>query len=493
MAAAIGADSCSKKADSTVDRVAVLRFDNLTGDGSLDWIATAAPAILATEWNGASRELALMAGTVRDGYLEGATRLAHGYFEKRGANFRFRVVMEDARGHKTVGEAVADGGPLVAMNAIARKIEPSSTSFSTANPEAIDAWGHGDFERAVTLDPDFSGAWLAWVEALAASGNAPRAMDVGAEALMRTSLRSSLDRARIELAVAGLRHDQSARIAALEKLSRLSPLDSSALRGLAEANFAARRYDEAERAYRELIRIEPGNSDLLNSLGYVLALEGQLDQARTVFEEYGKQSNQVVNALDSLGEAMFLNGKFPEAEKAFLSSYQKDPAFLDGGGLWKAAHARWLAGDLRNGDALVDRYTEARMKAGDPLTVLRRTVWLYETGRTEQAATLLAETVSKAPSLAPVAELMQRQIAVWKDPRTALGSANVDQLKQVYERTDPVNDGLVRTLYATAVLDAGRKDEARQLATLWPRPPRGSSPLDSLIYPRFLGLKRKLQ
>jgi Flp pilus assembly protein TadD len=474
-----------------VERVAVLRFDNLTGDQSLDWVATAAPAILSAEWNGVSRKLALTAGTLRDGYLEGATRLTHGYFEKRGGKLQFRVVMEDASLHKMSANTTAAGDPLTAMNSIARRIEPAANSFSTMNPEAIEAWGHGDFEHAVTIDPDFSGAWLAWVEALVAAGDSQRAVDVGSKALMRSSLRSPVDRARIEFAVASLRQDQSLGIKALEELARLVPFDSGALRRLAEANFAARRFQDAEHAYRDLIRIEPADTASLNALGYVLALAGEPDQARSEFEEYGKRSGQTVNALDSIGEGMFLNGKFQDAEKAFLSSYQKDPAFFDGAGLWKAAHARWLGGDLRGADTLMEQYTEARTKAHDQLTVWRQSVWLYETGRREQAVALLAQPNSQAPGPAPVVAMMQQQLAVWKDPRAAFGSADV-QWKQLYERADPVNDGLARTLYAAALLDTGRKDDARKLLAFWPLPPRMSSPLDSLVYPQFLDLKKKL-
>jgi Flp pilus assembly protein TadD len=490
--------SCSRQPIPLVERVAVLRFDNLTGDQSLDWIATAAPAILSAEWNGASRKLALLAGTVRDGYLEGATRLTHGYFEKRGGKLQFHIVMEDASLHKTTADTTAEGDPLTAMNSLARRIEPAANSFSTTNAEAIEAWGHGNFERAVSIDPDFSGAWLAWVETLVASGDSQRAVDVGSKALMRSSLRSPVDRARIELSVAGIRHDQSASIMALEKLAQLAPFDSGALRRLAEANFAARRFQEAERTYRDLIRIEPANAASLNALGYVLALAGEPEKARTEFEEYGKRSGQAVNALDSIGEGMFLNGKFQEAEKAFLGSYQKDPTFFDGAALWKAAHARWLGGDLRGAEALIEQYTEARTKAHDPLTAWRRAVWLYETGRREQAVGLLSQPNSQAPDAAPVVAMMQQQLAVWRDPRTALGAASVEQLKQLYERTEPVNDGLVRTLYAAALLgsgsneDAGRKDDARKLLAVWPLPPRMSSPLESLVYPQFLDLRKKL-
>jgi hypothetical protein len=134
----------------------VLRFDNLTGDGSFDWIAAAAPAILAAEWNGPA--VAILAGTVRDAYLEQATRWAHGHSEKGGAGLRFRIVMEDAGRHKITLEEAVDGGPLEALTAVARKVKPGAIPFSTTNTDAIEAWGHANFEGAVNDDPDFSAA-----------------------------------------------------------------------------------------------------------------------------------------------------------------------------------------------------------------------------------------------------------------------------------------------------------------------------------------------
>jgi Flp pilus assembly protein TadD len=469
-----------------MERIAVLRFDNLTGDASLDWISTVAPTILQAEWNGAPRTMALLAASVRDGYREGASRMAHGYFELRGGKLSFRVLIEDAARHVISAEQAAPGDPLSAITNIAKRIEPGSQAFSTSNPEAVDAWGHADYERAVTLDPDFSGAWLTWVETAAASGGSQRALDIASRGLMRSTLRSPSDRARIQLAAATLRRDESGRIAALEEIARLSPMDAGALRALAQTNYSARRFAEAERSFGELVSLDPADPAILNTLGYVQALQGEINRARTSFEQYGKRPGQSVNAMDSLGEAMFLNGKFAEAQQAFLKGYRENPTFLEGAGLWKAAHAGWLGGDLAAADELVKTYLETRNRARDPLAIWRQATWLYETGRQEQASAVLMRTSVELP-------LLKQQLAVWKDPDAALGSADLDRLMQLFEHADPVNDGLIRTLYAAALLEAGQSEEARKLVRLWPLPPVAASPLDSLVYPRFLELRKKVQ
>jgi Flp pilus assembly protein TadD len=469
-----------------VDRVALLKFDNLTADSSLDWIATAAPGILAAELTGGSRTLPFRVETVRDAYLENAARLVHGYFDKRAGKIHFEIEVEDSDRHKTVSTAAAEGEPLAAMNSIAQTIanHSSARAFSTSNSAAASAWGQGDYEPAVALDPDFGEAWLAWMEKLAAGGDRARALDTAQQALARTGLRSGIERAQIELAAGTLRNDDAERRAALQKLAQLAPADPSPRLDLAKLEMAARHFAEAARAYRDAIQAGANGSSLENSLGYAEALAGDLDAARKAFEAYGRQPGQAVNALDSLGEALFIDGKFGDAELAFLQASAKDPGFLNGAPLWKAAHARWLKGDLNGADSLLEKYWESRVKARDPLVVWRRANWLYATGRREQAVALLAHAPPEA------GEIPRRQLALWSDP--AAVPKDPAMLQQIYEHSDPVNDGLVRTFYAAALLRAGHKDEARSLLTRWPLPETGDNLLQSLMYPRYLELKKAL-
>ncbi|HEY6344485.1 MAG TPA: hypothetical protein VIY49_23580 [Bryobacteraceae bacterium] len=473
------AGSCSRQPAAQAQRIAVVRFENLTGDASLDWISNAAAAILASEWRGAT-----LAQAPRDGYPERAARVAQGYFEKRGAGLRFQVVMEDLGRRKITEEEAANGEPLAAVSAIAKRIDSKAGPFSTGNAEAVEAWGQGQFERAVNLDPDFGAAWLNWAESAAAQGNARGALEIASRALMQPGLRSKVNRAQIELLAAGIRGDNQGRIAALQELTDLIPGDPNALRTLAGAEFQARLFAPAANTYRQLAQADPADPSAFNMLGYAQACAGEAEQARKSLEEYGRRSGENVNALDSLGEAMFLNGQFREAEKAFMDGYRKAPAFLQNGELWKAAHARWLNGDLPGADQLMAQYVTARRRARDPLAAWRQANWLYETGRKEAASALLSRE--------PQSELIKRQLAVWKDPDAAV-PRDLDVLKQLYERSEPVHDQLARTLYAAALAEAGRKEEARKLIALWPIPEPGNTPLDSLVYPRFLDLRNELR
>jgi Tfp pilus assembly protein PilF len=492
----LGTASCSRRAAPALTREVLLTFDNLTGDASLDWIAQAAPRMLESDLTGLPKTVPLTATAVREAYLQRATRMVHGYFERRSGKLHFEIEVEDAEAHRMIQTSAEDGEFADAMNRAAKSLDPAASTFP-ATPAAAAAWGQGQYERAVTLDPDFALAWLAWVEQVAASASPARAneaRDIAERALARPTLRSPIDRARLELAAATLRQDDAARIAASRKVVALVPADPSLLGSLAEMEMNARSFADAARDYQAFILADPANVGTRNLLGYAQAFAGDLDGARKSFEEYGRQPGQAVNSMDSLGESLFVNGKFDQAERSFLDAYQKDPSFLQGAPLWKAAHARWLAGDLAGADKLMERYWQDRAKAHDPLLAWRRANWLYEMGRQEQAVELLKmellKTDAQIPALQEAANVAQRQLQVWNNLQSV--PSNLADLEKDYHHSNPASDGLVRTLYAEALLRAGRRAEAAKLVKLWPLPEQ-TDLLQGLMYPRYIELRKTLQ
>ena len=478
--------ACSR-APQGMERLAILPFSNLTGDAGLDWVANAGPAILAQELAGGAHLLPLRTSSVGTAALEKATRLLHCTFTQRGGALQIQYALEDAERHRMISTGSMDGTALFAVSALARKLDADGARpFSTPNPDAAAAWGRGEFERAVTLDPDFGTAWAAWIAQTAQAGKPDLAAEMAGRALARASLRTPLDKAQIQLSYATLRKDEGARAAALTEMARLAPHDTGPLLGLAAIEQQARKYPAAEELYRRVLAIDPGNAGALNSLGYAEGENGNLDAAKKTFEAYGQLPDQAVNALDSLGEVYFMNGRFAEAEKYFAQVSARDPNFLKGAPTMKAAYAHWLGGDLAGADALMQKYLAFLAKQNDPLAVWRESVWLYATGRQEQAMAVLAQ----APP--DQAATVERQRAVWRG-KTHVPD-DLTQLRTVYQNTNPAADGLPRTLYAAALVKAGRTDEARALLKLWPLPESAADSLfQSLMYPRFLELRKALK
>jgi tetratricopeptide (TPR) repeat protein len=470
-----------------MERLAILPFSNLTGDAALDWVANAGPAILAQELAAGTQVLPLRAGSVGTAALENATQLLHCTFTQRSGSLQIQYALEDAARHRMIATGSVDGTALFAVSSLARKLDADGARpFSTPNPDAAAAWGRGEFERAVALDPDFGTAWASWIAQAAQGGKPDLAAELAGRALARASLRTPLDRAQIQLSYATLRKDQVARAGALAEMARLDPHDTGPLLGLAAIEQQARRYPAAAELYHRALAVEPNNAAALNSLGYVEGESGDLEAAKKTLDAYSQLPNQANNALDSLGEVYFMNGRFAEAEQSFAQVSARDPNFLKGAPAMKAAYAHWLGGDLAGADTLMRKYLAFLAAQHDSLAVWREAVWLYATGRREQAMAELA----KAPP--DQAANMERQRAVWRGQ--AHFPDDLNQLRAVYQSTNPAADGLSRTLYAAALLRSGKAGEARALLKLWPLPESASDPmLQSLMYPRFLELRKSLK
>lgn len=465
--------------------MAILPFSNLTGDPGLDWIVSAGPNILAEELAGGTHVYPLRATSVGTAALQGATQLLHCTFSQHGGAFQFSYALEDAESHRMTATGSLEGTILFAANTLALKLDAGALPFSTPNPAAVEAWGRGEFERAVTLDPDFGTAWLSWIGQTARDGKPEAAAVLAERALARASLRSPLNKAQIQLNAALLHKDETGRIAALKELARLAPRDAGAFMGLAEIEQRHRRYSAAIELYKHVLDLEPVNAAALNSLGYAQGENGDLESAKKTFESYGQLPGQANNALDSLGEVHFMNGKFAEAEKYFAQLSAREPNFLNSAPMMKAAYAHWLAGDLAGADALMQKYLDLRSKQSDTSVAWREGVWLYATGRREQALAALAKV---PPSQAAN---MDRQRAIWRAPTQP--SQDINQLKALVENANPAADGLQRTLYAEALVRAGRNDDARAALKLWPLPESAIDPLlQSLLYPRYLELRKTL-
>jgi len=466
--------SACTRGPQTPPRYALLPFDNLTGDQSLDWIARTAPRIVAAEVAGTARP----AATVGEAYLARATRFVHGYFTGSPSALHLTVEVEDSATHKMVETEQFDGPLLASITALSKRLDAAPKPFGSDNEAAIEAWGRGEFEKAVTIDPAFGTAWLGWMETLARSGDVAGAIAVSGRA-MDHPMKSDIDGLRIELARATLQKDSHAEHEALRKLTA-HVADPELLANLGQLEVRAREFALAEGDYKKILEVEPESGEALNLLGYVYAFQGKMADAEATFARYGKVPGQEPNSFDSLGEAYFMNGKFAEAEKAFLKAHELNAAMIAGGDLRKAAYAHWLAGDLPGADKVFARYLDFRAKLKDPSLEWQHASWEYSTGRKEQAVARL----QKSPS--PQSKL---QLQVWQSPM----HPNADQLKQAYESTAPVADGFYRTFYAEELLRQGQKDEAKKLAARWPLPDSAGEPvLQSLVFPKYVELRRIL-
>lgn len=437
---------------------------------------------------GSSRVSLRLRGTLADVRNDGVPLVLHTYYTREHGAVHLNFNMEDRSSLRvepvSVSSAQAKSASLLAtIDALAHTLDPQARAFSSTNADAVDAWGHGDFAKAVELDPDFGAAWTARVQSLEQAEKTEEALQAADTALARKTLRSDWNRLQLRLSAATLRKDFPARAAALSEMANLTPADPQALLNAAEAQGAARNFPASEQLYARLWFVDHADPRVLNSLGYAEGLAGNVDAARKTFDEYSKLPGGQVNAHDSLGEVYFMNGRFKEAEQEFLKTFTLDPKFLDGVSAVKAAYAHWLAGDLAGADAMLQKYAASLIKSNPSLAIWRQATWLYSTGRQDQAVAMFAK--------APADDRIRRQLAVWQNLNRL--PSTLEALKPLYESTPPADDGLARVLYASALLNVGKADEARALLQRWPLPENGADQaLQSIVFPKFLELRKKL-
>jgi tetratricopeptide (TPR) repeat protein len=407
-------------------------------------------------------------------------------------------------------------------------------------------------QKAIQADKNFGTAYAELARLLFAAGDRDGAARVVAQAHDRLARFTDVDRARVELVEAELKGNAEERRRSMVALSRLISTDPQTLASLGDLALSRREFTAAADYYKNALALLPDSYELLNQLGYVEAYRNRIDDARAVLERYRSLQPEERNPLDSLGEVHFIDGHFAEAEKYFLEAQSRAPG-AGSFELVKAAQSRLMQGNIAGADELFQRYIGPRQNAHDPRAVLESSQWFYLTGRRKQALAALEGAASMAGDAGAFATAQLslwrlgagdaqgaktladralqnstgaavRSIAALcqflAEPRAdaaALQSAAestisnpefrdlavayamlyarnfpaaVHELKPLYEKTSPAVDGPIRTLYAWALVESGKVDQAAPLVEVYPTPLSSlENPFNSLVFPRFLAVR----
>ena len=391
-------------------QVAVLRFENLSAEASLDWMARGFAEILSGELQGSPQRYAIQYGALHSfdaslgarpdapgvstestgALAAGANQLVYGDFWVADGALHAAATEEDLATHKMVRVASASGplrdGIFPVADALARQLGETHP-FGTRNPQALRDYAAALeapladsrlFAQAAGEDPDFGRAYVSWLDAAIAERNRGLADRIVEQARLHRI--SALDRAEIDLNAAAMAGDFPAQLEARRALARLDPADPNRHRALAEALMSVRDFDEAIVEFRRALSIRPGDAVALNAMGYAAAFSGDLPTAIRVLRGYEQLRPNEPNPLDSLGDVHFALGHFGEAEQFYLAAHAKSPGFLNGGEVLKAAQARLMTGDVPGATALFNRYRAEREAAHDPNAPYHAAAWLWQTG-----------------------------------------------------------------------------------------------------------------
>jgi Flp pilus assembly protein TadD len=551
---ALASWSCTRGQKAARERLAVARFENLSSDSRLDWAGHALAAGMVYDLAPSGELHAQMVDSISGAYAARASRVMEGYFYERNGRLEVVATLEDLRRTKAVASFELSGpaseGMLPLLNQLAKRLSRAARPFGTDKPEAFRAYGEAleasdrqtmlrDMDSATAADAHFVAAYLARARFVLAAGDREQGLRILAAA--RGTHPDAIDAGEIEYLSATVSGDGEARGRALATLTRLCPADAGRFKELAQLRFSQRKFQDAVRSYESAAGLDAEEPETWNELGYAYALNQDLAGARRALERYQSLlAPPATNALDSLGEVSFFLGDFGAATKYFVEAHDRNPA-QGGAELVKAAEARLMAGDLRDGDALFQRYAGepgqslrgrgaryegaqwefltgrrkagmARleklipMREGDELSFLlcQLAIWKLETGSEKEAAELIgkAEGAARSPRTRSLIAMCR---VIMTKPSNGSGSRVADAyallfarkyaeavplLEAIYRETNPAADGQVRTLLAWAYVETGRFAEARKLVQIYPLPLSSGDPVfASLVFPRILYLR----
>ena len=235
-----------------------------------------------------------------------------------GARYRTRQALAlanagDLSGSRTVLRAATEGAPkdITAWYLLAQ-VEQRAGDLAAAEAAArrivaideVDARGPLALAQVLEARDDYRGI----VELLGPRVTTPKEADIASGAF--TQMATQLASAYTEL-------KQARR--AMETLERAhdhAPTDDVLAFNLAAVYEANKRFDQAERVFRDVIGRNPSHAPALNYLGYMLADRGQkLSEALAFIERALAEDADNPAYLDSLGWAYFKLKKFDDARE----------------------------------------------------------------------------------------------------------------------------------------------------------------------------------
>jgi tetratricopeptide (TPR) repeat protein len=544
---------CSRGRKPTVERLAIVPFENLSSDSNLKWAGRAISSALVYDLAPSPDRNAQLVDSSSSAYTLRASEMLEGYFSESRGRLVMVATLESLGKTKTVASYELSGpaseGVVPLVNQLAKRISTEARPFGTRNPEAFRAYGGAltgadpeairkGLEAATAADPHFAMGYLVWARLLGAQGQREQALQKLQAG--RAANPDAIDAAEIDYFSATIAGDVEGRAKALGALTRLTPANANWFKELAGLKLAQRRFQEAAQNYEAAARLAGDDAELWNQLGYAYAFGQDLASANRALEHYERMLGpENSNALDSLGEVNFFLGDFSEAEKYFLEAEEKN------GGrrreeLMKAAESRLMLGDLAGADGIFQKYLglaqagqrhaagfeqaqweflSGRRKAGmarlehlipsleadaQSLALCQLAIWKLQTGAAGEGAELVrkAEGLARSPRTRSLSAICR---IVAGGPGGAAGSGvayayallfarkfadAVGPLEAMYSQTNPAVDGQIRTLLAWADVETGQPAEARKLVQIYPLPLSAGDPVfASLIFPRFLYLR----
>jgi tetratricopeptide (TPR) repeat protein/predicted Ser/Thr protein kinase len=393
--------------------IAVISFENQTGDPAYDYLRDAIPNLLTTSLEQSKflrvttwerlRDLMRQMGKADVKLIDtdlgfdlcrrdSVRALVLGTFVKAGDVFATDVKVIDVETKKLLKSASSrgDGVASILKNQIDDLSRQISTGFgvpelsvatdqkpirevTTTSIEAYNYYLRGIeehqklyydnarrfLEKAVELDTMFATAHLALAFALGRLGEERLSRNSYEKAFAHIDKTSRRERLRIEAAYASVVDgDADKRIRILIQLIQEFPKEKSVHQSLG-VHYSAntREYAKAINEFESVLALDPKFGLALSELGYTYLRLGNYPKALETFTKYASVAPGDANPIDDMGEAYYFMGHIDRAIEKFKEAYAVEPSW---GSRWAVAHMYALKEDYSAARRYLDDYIAQR-------------------------------------------------------------------------------------------------------------------------------------
>jgi tetratricopeptide (TPR) repeat protein/TolB-like protein len=419
--------------------IAVIAFDNMTGDPAYDYLSKAIPNLLITSLEQSpylrvatwERMGDLLRQTGR-GDVQAIDRdlgfelcrmddidiIVTGSFVKAGDTFVTDVKVLDVRSKALIKSASARGEGAESIlerqvdtlsKEIARgiglsprRIEQSQRAVAEVTTRSMDAYHYylrgveeherqyyedarRYLEKAVEIDSTFAVAYMYLASSYGYLRNRALRDEAYEKALQFANGATERERLYIEARHALINEkDRRKYVRLLQELVQRYPREKTARLWLGIDAYTDTRYDDAIAQLREALALDPAYAPALNALAYTYIEKAEYGRALECLQRYAAASPGDADPLDSMAELYFRMGDLARSIAKYKEAIEVKPEFYTS--MKKIAYVYGVTGDFDSALVWIDRYIETVPTPGLRMSgYLWQSMMMFLTGRYEAA------------------------------------------------------------------------------------------------------------
>jgi len=417
--------------------VAVMFFDNRTGDQNLEWLQKGLTEMFIRALS-QSKNLSVLSTDRLQEILErlGKTTASDeidvdmaavvaqeanveailtGNISKIGDSLKIEVKVREPNEGQVLKEESIEGSGLENLfsmvDHLTQKIkdglqisldkDEADRGITELSTNSLEAWRHytagvdltnnmllsdaiEQFKNAIELDSTFVSSYLILCGLLYTQGEIQQGQEILQELLTLRDKATPQEKYQIDRLQAGVNNDTRRIIEVSRQWLQQYPDDRDANLNLAGLYYRIQDDDRALHYFKKALDIDPKYKSAYNFLGYIYARTGDYTNALTSLNKYKQLAPDEANPYDSIGEIYLFQGEYKKAEKNFKQATKlNDRAIFS----WRNLGRTYIdKGEYKKALKILNTSLE---KATDPTDKAEAHTWLgftqWRLGRKDEA------------------------------------------------------------------------------------------------------------